>query len=218
MFKICITLLFLDFHWPSSGTGQDLIGCYQKGECLNSFLLGVGRTVTPSECRRVCSETEDCHYFTHYALEDVCFAHRDCIDLSADTCTDCTSGDLRCPDLQCNSPGQCTGTLSTFEIVDNVSSCKDQADCHFWTFDSTDGLCELFQDCVELVTGCGTCTSGEKMCSKGQCCFLLNGRCMGAAANQLGNTSSHTITEVKQRWARLVLGWETVQVLHECCC
>ena len=32
----------------------------------------------------------------------------------------------------------------------------------------------------------------------------------GAAAYQLGNTSSRTITEVKQRWARLVLGWETV--------
>ena len=26
------------------------------------------------------------------------------------------------------------------------------------------------------------------------------------------------ITEVKQRWARLVLGWDTVQVLPECCC
>ena len=40
----------------------------------------------------------------------------------------------------------------------------------------------------------------------------------GAAAYQLGNTSSRTITEVKQRWARLVLGWETVQVSPECCC
>ena len=35
---------------------------------------------------------------------------------------------------------------------------------------------------------------------------------LGAAAYQLGNTSSRTITEIKQRWARLVLGWETVQV------
>ena len=35
---------------------------------------------------------------------------------------------------------------------------------------------------------------------------------LGAAAYQLGNTSSRTITEVKQRWARLVLGWETVQL------
>ena len=40
----------------------------------------------------------------------------------------------------------------------------------------------------------------------------------GAAAYQLGNTSSRTITEVKQRWAWLVLGWTTVQVLPECCC
>ena len=41
---------------------------------------------------------------------------------------------------------------------------------------------------------------------------------MGAAAYQLENTSPRTITEVKQRWARLVLGWETVQVSPECCC
>ena len=41
---------------------------------------------------------------------------------------------------------------------------------------------------------------------------------LGAVAYQLGNTSSRTITEVKQRWARLVLGWVTVQVSPECCC
>ena len=41
---------------------------------------------------------------------------------------------------------------------------------------------------------------------------------LGAATDQLGNTSSRMITEVKQHWARLVLGWETVQVLPECCC
>ena len=36
---------------------------------------------------------------------------------------------------------------------------------------------------------------------------------------QLGNTSSPTITKVKQRWARLVLGWKTpVQVFPKCCC
>ena len=37
--------------------------------------------------------------------------------------------------------------------------------------------------------------------------------------DQLGNTSSRTITEVNQRYAQLVLGWETlVQELSECCC
>ena len=47
---------------------------------------------------------------------------------------------------------------------------------------------------------------------------FLSNVIFGAAAYQLGNTSSRTITEVKQRWARLVLGWATVQVLPECCC
>ena len=39
----------------------------------------------------------------------------------------------------------------------------------------------------------------------------------GATSYPLGNTSPLPITEVKQRSARLVLGWETVQVLSECC-
>ena len=42
-------------------------------------------------------------------------------------------------------------------------------------------------------------------------------KALGAAAYQLGNTSSRMIIEVKKSWARLVLGWETVQVLPECC-
>ena len=33
---------------------------------------------------------------------------------------------------------------------------------------------------------------------------------LGAAAYQPGNTSSRTITEVKQCWVRLALGWETL--------
>ena len=41
---------------------------------------------------------------------------------------------------------------------------------------------------------------------------------LGAAAYQLGNTSSRMITEVNQCYARLVLGWDTVHVQPECCC
>ena len=37
----------------------------------------------------------------------------------------------------------------------------------------------------------------------------------GAAAYQRGNTGSRTITEVKQRLGRLVLGWEIVLVLPD---
>ena len=48
--------------------------------------------------------------------------------------------------------------------------------------------------------------------------FCLSLKIEGAAAYQLGNTSSCMITEVEQHWARTVLGGETlVQVLPECC-
>ena len=52
--------------------------------------------------------------------------------------------------------------------------------------------------------------------SKPQSVRDLKTACSGL--DQLGNTSSRMITEVKQCWARRVLGWETVQVLPECCC
>ena len=53
----------------------------------------------------------------------------------------------------------------------------------------------------------------------GRCvCYSITTK-IGAGAYQLGNTSSRMITEVKQRRAWLVLGWETpVQVLPERCC
>ena len=42
-------------------------------------------------------------------------------------------------------------------------------------------------------------------------CFLIDTvGFRGTAVYQLGNTSSRMITEVKQRRARLVLGWATV--------
>jgi hypothetical protein len=35
---------------------------------------------------------------------------------------------------------------------------------------------------------------------------------MGTASCHFGHTGTHLMTEVKQRWARLVLGWVTTQM------
>ena len=51
----------------------------------------------------------------------------------------------------------------------------------------------------------------------------LKNHCNGCHNNYLkgpwhvGHTGSRQITEVKQRWARLVLGWVTVWVQAGCC-
>ena len=49
------------------------------------------------------------------------------------------------------------------------------------------------------------------VCDDLSCLGLDNGPC------RVGNTGSRQITEVKQRWARLVLGWVTVWVQAGCC-
>ena len=51
----------------------------------------------------------------------------------------------------------------------------------------------------------------SNLCKQVNFCSM-NVATIGAVAYQLGNTSSRTISEVKQRWARLVFGWETSSV------
>ena len=46
--------------------GQDSIGCYVDGECLQSNFIGVTEVDGLEECRQFCLDREGCIYFTYY--------------------------------------------------------------------------------------------------------------------------------------------------------
>ena len=72
--------------------GQDSIGCFVDGECLNGFTVGISKTNGSLECLEACAGVPSCVYFTHYDDDELCLKFETCPELSRDSCTDCTSG------------------------------------------------------------------------------------------------------------------------------
>ncbi len=71
-----VGLLFLLFVTVASG--QDDIGCFVPGECVESVALTELDVVLPSECLSACKEYEhegtgdfECNYFTFYFESNV---------------------------------------------------------------------------------------------------------------------------------------------------
>ncbi len=71
--------------------------------------------------------------------------------------------------LQCWVPGICQDILidNTASDSDNdcLGLCQETDNCLWFTYDSEDGDCMLFQDCQQLDTTCETCVSGQRECS-----------------------------------------------------
>ncbi len=87
------------------------------------------------------------------------------------SCPDCFSGEKDCtaPELKCWITGQCQNesfalktTQSSEECLD---LCKNKTDCKWFTFDSSDSSCNMYNECSDLA-GCDTCVSGNFKCSK----------------------------------------------------
>ena len=156
------------------------IGCYVDGECVNSVSVGFFTSNGTTSCYDFCQDTTGCNYFTNHPSIDLCFAFLDCVNFSNEECTDCTSGEAICPVLKCDLNSECIGTILGFEILNSVGQCAQLClgtdNCGWWTFDSSDGVCALFQDCL-TTTECTSCTSGQRKCYdgdyQGPCKLLL---------------------------------------------
>ena len=146
---------------PSLAQTQKNIGCYVDGECLNSVSVGFYSSNGTTSCYDFCKDTPGCNYFTNYPTESLCFAFLDCVNFSPENCADCTSGEVSCPALECDVNSECVGTILGFEFVASTqvcaNTCLNTDNCDWWTFDSSDGLCALYQDCLSTVE-CTTCT------------------------------------------------------------
>ena len=146
------------------------IGCYVDGECLNSASIGFYASNGTSSCFDFCQTTAGCNYFTNYIGDSICFAFEDCVDFSNEGCSDCTSGESVCPSLECDQRNECVGSSLGVDVLNSVESCAQfclgTENCGWWTYDSSNGVCDLFQDC-SATEECTTCTSGQRKCYDG---------------------------------------------------
>ncbi len=78
-------------------------------------------------------------------------------------------------DPHCSIPGQCIDSELIKPEVDQdekscLSECKSTEECLWYTFDTSNGLCELFKNCVDIsIDECPDCISGRVDCPLYQC-------------------------------------------------
>ncbi len=72
-------------------------------------------------------------------------------------------------DLECWKPGLCNGVLIREVFGVDKSACVEESrandNCTWFTHDSDEDLCLLFQDCSDMDTSCDTCVSSQVQCS-----------------------------------------------------
>ena len=81
--------------------------CFEKGECLNSYLLDVAETESPQQCLVQCKQTQGCNWFTLNPFFNHCELFSDCLTFSEASCPECISGEVGCSAYNCNIPGRC---------------------------------------------------------------------------------------------------------------
>ena len=143
---VTFALLFL----ASAAVAQEEeIGCYERGECLESVNVGFGLSDSVQECHKFCQGTTDCNYFTHYSDESLCFMFLDCAEFPGSNCTDCVTAEVTCDNLQCDIP-----------VIDN--SIKEARHCNYFSYHGKDSLCFMFLDSTEFTgSNCTNCVLAE---------------------------------------------------------
>ena len=148
------------------------IGCYVPGECKSSQYTDATSGLNSSTlCHEFCIAIDDCKFFTFFGNDRLCLAFTNCIDFDANSCDNCTSGDRDCNLRQCFVPGKCLGNVEDQQTgissaSDCLEKCQELAECHWWTFDASNGFCILTSDCVFLDESCDTCTTGQGTCGR----------------------------------------------------
>jgi len=68
----------------------------------------------------------------------------------------------------CWQIGECFGDSLGNRVAEDEDACKDAckefAQCGWFTYDSSDGLCLLYSNCADVDNSCPTCTTGQPLC------------------------------------------------------
>jgi len=146
--------------------------CFTQGECKDGYQL-LGQVVDDQYlCRQLCKGLTTCNGFTFYVKTSYCQLFKTCPVVDESDCSDCVSGDKNCspPSLKCNLVGKCHGNLIKSEKTGSIDECIDSCKCssnttcHWFTFNQSNQLCELYDDC-DTLTACDECLSGNCRCT-----------------------------------------------------
>ena len=146
--------------------------CFVPGRCERSEYLHSTLVNNANDCLHHCQANPECGWFTVEA-DGLCIEFSECVELSADVCPQCTSGESTCPEFySCFNPGECHGTFISAhkdikKEIDCLEICKAQNTdplCGWYTYRSDIGYCFTYEDCI-LDTSVANASSGQKNCS-----------------------------------------------------
>ena len=67
-------------------SGQEDVGCFQHGACLEQDNVGLALRDSPRGCLEYCQSLDNCYYFTHYDVDSFCEALANCTVFEIDIC------------------------------------------------------------------------------------------------------------------------------------
>ena len=142
--------------------------CSIPGE-VDGIVIEVTTVNDYNQCLNTCQLNTRCECFTYYGSNKNCLEYSDCESLNL-TCTSCLSGVPGCDALlSCNQQGFCNGHIDGLPIPvadenECLNTCKVDANCKWYVYNSESGDCTLLRDCTFLDSTCTTCSSGQKEC------------------------------------------------------
>ena len=143
--------------------------CFVPGRCEHSEYLHSTIVTNANDCLHNCQANPECSWFTVEA-NGLCIEFSECVDLSAEVCPTCTSGESSCPEFyQCFNAGECHGTFISAnkdvkKEIDCLEICQTQESCGWYTFRADIEYCFTYEDCI-LDGSVANASSGQKNCS-----------------------------------------------------
>ena len=151
-------------------------GCFQPGECTNSYHLASDFTTNEFASLENCNNEPLCSWFTFVPGHSFCQLLHNCSSIYIPKCPDCMSGQAQCVPKEptCSVKGECKGNMLFLTEAEDqeecLQDCKDNLGCRWFTFHSfksPKSMCILYYDCATLDETCDTCISGERRCEDG---------------------------------------------------
>ena len=124
MFYSILKLFSLTFVIRLSAS--QTIDCFVDGVCEGGTTVALQPAQDVESCLTFCKNTTECNYFSYQTSTKICIAYKDCDNLSAASCPDCTSGHANCSHRFCFLPGQCDGQFVNVVFTENEFVCREE--------------------------------------------------------------------------------------------
>lgn len=156
--------------------------------CCQGTSIQVTVTDDVAHCLDLCSNDQNCQWFSYKQENHLCSLLMDCQSLQNENQGVCISGEDECGNdgPQCNIDGCCQGQSIDVAIKDSVGQCLEYCNtyqqCQWFSYKQEGHLCFVLKDCPSMQNeNQGICQSGENECEDSAPQCNVDGCCQGTS-------------------------------------